>query len=204
MSELRDLVPEQVPSLGELRFGTPRGWVSQLPLDEATAAAWRRVAAGVPEVDFPDRARLHDVGLTILAVEAFDYHRRWLEEAPEKYGADVLANLKVGSEMTRQQHVAALLEQARLRAAAEDAMGGLDAVLLPVTPYTAPLIGQQLQRGTLLGFTRPFNTTGQPVIAVPAPSTGLPVGIQVAGRFGRERDLVVVALALESAWRNLS
>ena len=201
MSTLRDLVPERPRPLGRFRLATPRGWAGQLKLDVTTAEAWARVSAELPEVDFPNRARMHDAGLTILLVEAFDYHQRWVEEVPEKYGADVLALLRQGSQVPRAEYLAALLEQARVRADAEDAMRELDAVVLPVTPYIAPLIGQQLERGTLLGFTRPFNTSGHPVIALPAPTGGLPVGIQVVGRFGRERGLVEVALALEAAWR---
>jgi Asp-tRNA(Asn)/Glu-tRNA(Gln) amidotransferase A subunit family amidase len=101
--------------------------------------------------------------------------------------------------------VEALLEQARVRAEAEAAMeaAGVDAVLVPAVPRTAPRIGEELERGILLGFTRPFNTSGHPVITLPAPVPAgtLPVGIQVVGRFGRERELVAAALAVEASWR---
>jgi len=113
----------------------------------------------------------------------------------------VRALLEQGSRVPRQRYVEALLEMSRLRAEADAALAALDAILLPVSPYVAPLIGQALERGTLLGFTRPFNVSGQPVIALPAPTTGLPVGIQVIGRSGTERELVEVALALEAEWR---
>ena len=119
----------------------------------------------------------------------------------EKYGDDVRALLQQGSELPWSRYVEALLEMARLRAEAEAAMAGLDAILLPATPYVAPVIGQPLERGTLLGFTRPFNVSGQPVITLPATTSGLPVGIQVIGRCGAERGLVEVALALEAEWR---
>src|SRR5438132_7937224 len=71
------------------RLGVPAAWVSDL--DDDTARAWDVVAAGVPEVDFPDRDELFKVGLTILLVEAAAYHRQWATRYPEKYGADVLA-----------------------------------------------------------------------------------------------------------------
>jgi aspartyl-tRNA(Asn)/glutamyl-tRNA(Gln) amidotransferase subunit A len=201
MSELTGLVPESGRGLTELRLGVPRGWASSLALDETTAAAWERVSAGVPEVDFPDRTRMHDPGLVILLVEAYAFHQRWFEDHPDRYGKDVLALLQQGGGVPRDRYVAALLEQARIRAEAEGALAGVDALLLPAVPYVAPVIGAQLERGTMLGFTRPFNTSGHPVITLPAPTTGLPVGIQVVGHFGAERELVEVALALEAAWR---
>ncbi len=204
MSELRDLVPDRPRPLSELRLGIPRGWAAEVGLDAATAAAWKRVSRGIPEVDFVDRAALHDTGLTILLAEAWSYHQHWFRAGPEKYGADVRALLAAGREVPRRRYVDALLEQSRLRAAAEDRLAAVDALLLPAVPFVAPRIGEDVARGKLLAFTRPFNTTGHPVIALPAPTPGLPVGIQVVGRFGGEAALVEVALALETAWRTAS
>jgi Asp-tRNA(Asn)/Glu-tRNA(Gln) amidotransferase A subunit family amidase len=201
MSQLTSLLPDHPRPRAELKLGVPRGWVQQLTLDETTAQAWARVSGGIPEVDFPDRGRMHEAGIAILLLEAYAYHQRWFEDVPEKYGEDVRALLQQGSEVPRGRYVEALLEMSRLRAEADAAMGELDALLLPVTPYVAPVIGQPLERGTLLGFTRPFNVSCQPVIALPAPTTGLPVGIQVVGRSGAERRLVEAALALEAEWR---
>jgi Asp-tRNA(Asn)/Glu-tRNA(Gln) amidotransferase A subunit family amidase len=159
----------------------------------------------MPEIDFPDRARMHDAGLVILQVEAYAFHQRWLAAHRGSYGADVAALLDRAAEVPRTRYVEALLEQARVRAEAEAAMeaAGVDAVLVPAVPRTAPRIGEELERGILLGFTRPFNTSGHPVITLPAPVPAgtLPVGIQVVGRFGRERELVAAALAVEASWR---
>ncbi|HEX6547130.1 MAG TPA: amidase [Candidatus Dormibacteraeota bacterium] len=201
MSELTDLVPEAVPDLASLRLGVPRGWVEAL--DETTELVWQRVAEGIPEVDFLDRRSMHDAGVTILLTEALAYHRRWFTEQPEKYGEDVRALLRSGEDVPRSEYVVALLAMAQVRTEAEAAMErlGVDALLVPVAPFVAPRIGEQAPRGRLLAYTRPFNVSGQPVISLPAPAPGLPVGIQVVGRAGRERDLVAVAMALEAAWQ---
>ena len=188
---------------GDFRLGVPRGWVGSLAVDGPTTSAWERVSTGVEEIAFPDRALLHDTGLVILLAEAFEFHGRWFREDPTRYGDDVRLLLESASQVTRAAYVAALLDQARQRAAVEDALAaaGVDAVLVPTVPYVAPVIGAPLERGTLLGFTRPFNTTGHPVIVLPAPADGLPVGVQVVGRFGAEARLVSVAAALDAAWR---
>jgi aspartyl-tRNA(Asn)/glutamyl-tRNA(Gln) amidotransferase subunit A len=104
---------------------------------------------------------------------------------------------------SRQDYTRGLLEQSRIRVEAEAAMDGWDALLAPATRIPAPRIGEYHDRSDLTAYTRPFNSTGQPVIAIPAPVDGLPVGIQVVGHFGREAELVEVALALEEAWRSL-
>jgi amidase len=50
-------------------------------------------------------------------------------------------------------------------------------------------------------FTLPFNLSGQPAVSVPATSTssGLPIGIQLAARYGEEGTLLRTAAELEEA-----
>jgi aspartyl-tRNA(Asn)/glutamyl-tRNA(Gln) amidotransferase subunit A len=57
-------------------------------------------------------------------------------------------------------------------------------------------------REPLARFTRPFNTTGQPVVSLPAPSAGLPVGIQVVGR--TNEGALAAAAWLERQWRSVA
>jgi len=53
----------------------------------------------------------------------------------------------------------------------------------------------------ILQFTPQFNTTGQPAIAIPADRTadGLPIGVQLVGRFGEEELLLALAAQIEEA-----
>ena len=117
--------------LHEPRLGVPAGWVSDL--DEETARAWRLVSAGLPEVVFVDRMPLYDVGLTILLVEAAVYHRRWIAEFPEKYGPDVLGNLRRGLEVLAVDFDEAIVALPGLRDGAMRAMEDVDALVLPAT-----------------------------------------------------------------------
>ena len=201
MSELTGLVPPGHRPLSELRVAVPRGWGEDLHPE--IAAAWSRVASGLPRVEFPERRTLAEAAMAILDLEAATIHRRWLERCPEKYGDDVRERLQRAAGTSRQAYVQALLEQSRVRVQVEAAMDGWDALLAPVTRIPAPRIGEYHDRADLTAYTRPFNATGQPVMAVPAPVDALPVGVQVVGRFGREAELVEVALALEEAWRGL-
>jgi len=162
------------------RLAVPAGWVTGL--DQPTAEAWESVCLGLPEIEFDDRDALFQVGLTILLFEAAAFHRRWATECPEKYGADVLRLIQRGFEVSAADFEHALVERARLQDAARRAMRGVDALILPATAVVAPTIETANEmREPLSRFTRPFNTTHQPVAVLPAPVSGLPVGIQVAG-----------------------
>jgi Asp-tRNA(Asn)/Glu-tRNA(Gln) amidotransferase A subunit family amidase len=183
--------------LSEPRLAVPSGWVRDL--DEQTAAAWKLVSAGIPEIDFGDRETLHQTGLSILLYEAAQYHRKWATETPEKYGADVLRLIRLGFDVTETDYRHALTSRAQLAKEAMRKMDGVDALILPATAIVAPPIdaGHEV-REPLSRFTRPFNTTHQPVAVLPAPVAGLPVGIQVAGT--TNAGALRAAAWLERAW----
>src|SRR5258708_11742466 len=151
------------------RLGVRAGWV--MGLDDETARAGALVSDGIPEVDFPARKELFDVGLTVLLVEAAAYHRKWAAECPEKYGADVIGHIRRGLEVLAIDFEAALRALPRLREQARQAMEDIDALVLPATAIVAPPISAGGEvREPLARFTRPFNTTGQPAVALPAPA----------------------------------
>ena len=193
---------EDVPldRLSRPRLGVPAGWVRDL--DSPTSAAWALVSQGLPEVQFMDHGRLFEVGLTILLFEAASYHRRWATEFPDKYGADVLRLIRRGLEVPAVDYEKATKERQELELMAQGAMEGIDALVLPATGIVAPAVdaGQEV-REPLARFTRPFNTTHQPVAVLPAPARGLPVGIQVVGRTNAET--LRAAMWLEREWARL-
>ena len=185
------------------RVAVPKDWVGGL--DAPTEAAWRLVSTGLPEVDFVDRDRLFRTGLTILLVQAAAYHQKWVGQFPEKYGPDVLAHLKRGLTILGVDFVQAIRNQPRFIAQAKEAMKDVDALLLPATAMVAPPVGAGDEvREPLARFTRPFNTTGQPVVALPAPVPrgALPVGMQVVGR--TNAGALRAAWWLEHEWKNLT
>lgn len=188
-------------SLEKPRLGVPAGWVTDL--DEPTSLVWEQVSHGLPEVGFVDRDPLFQVGLTILLFEAAAYHREWATALPDKYGADVLSLIRRGMTVERGDYEEGLRERKRLQAEVIQKMDGFDALVLPATAIVAPPIdaGREV-REPLARFTRPFNTTGQPVAVLPAAVSGLPVGIQVVGR--TNTDTLRAAVWLEREWKALS
>jgi Asp-tRNA(Asn)/Glu-tRNA(Gln) amidotransferase A subunit family amidase len=180
------------------RLAVPAGWVAGL--DEATARAWATVSAGLQEIGFPSRDELFHVAQTIQRAEATAFHRPWIERWPERYGSEVLEKLTAGLDVRAVDYLDARREQRRMRIAARRAMRDVDAILTPATACVAPPVDAGEVREPLTRFTRPFSLTGQPVVVLPAPVSGLPVGIQIVGRRGEDAALVDIAIALEEEW----
>jgi amidase len=92
-------------------------------------------------------------------------------------------------------------------AAPEQGGSGFDLLVTPTVAAPPPELGWMTgeQEGarisSFIPYTAQFNVTGQPAISLPLhwTPTGLPVGVQLVGAFGREDVLVRVASALEQA-----
>jgi aspartyl-tRNA(Asn)/glutamyl-tRNA(Gln) amidotransferase subunit A len=188
-----DVAPGWAPSLA-----VPQGWEDDL--DEETGTVWREVTSGLPRVDFPGWKELEDIFQPILFAEATSYHFEWLRDRPGEYSDDVRSTLELGRKVSGAGYLWAIRQRQRMQDAVERALENFDAVLVPNTLIVAPLIGEPHVREKLLRFTRPFSLTGHPVVTLPAPTKGLPVGIQVVGRHGQDAALLQVAAALEARW----
>jgi aspartyl-tRNA(Asn)/glutamyl-tRNA(Gln) amidotransferase subunit A len=84
----------------------------------------------------------------------------------------------------------------------------LDALVVPTTPITASLIGEesitingqsQMTRALLLRLNRPANVAGLPAISVPVDpgKNNLPIGLQFIGTANSELTLLAIALNFE-------
>ena len=199
MSGLTGIAPGELA--GGYRLAVPHGWFDDL--DEETRAAWLRVAGELREIEFPGHRELGAPGTVILNAEAAQLHRERVEKHPDKFGEDVLGNLRRGLEVKAIDYLEALEERERLADEVELAMEGVDAILVPATPRVAPRIEEsEGVRPVMTRFTRPFNVTGQPIVTLPAPTNGLPVGIQVVGHYGEDAKVAEIAAWLEESWRN--
>jgi aspartyl-tRNA(Asn)/glutamyl-tRNA(Gln) amidotransferase subunit A len=197
-----------------LTIGVPSSfYVDDLDADIArvlddTIAALKRDGVNVVTVDLPDQRQLSTACQLVLAVEAAAFHKRWMIERPQDYGPQVLMRLQNGLAVPAISYLEAMRWRGPALAAHLAAISGVDAVLAPVAPVTAPTIAESdvgnsvdaeavIQR--LTRFTRPINYLGLPSLAVPAGFSqfGLPIGLQLIGKPFAEAML----LRLGAAWQ---
>jgi len=211
-----DYVAATKGSIKGLKIGVPTAfYVDDLDpevariLDE-TIAALKAEGAEIVQVELPDQRQLTAACQLVLATEAAAFHKRWMIERPQDYGAQVLMRLQNGLAIPGVSYLEAMRWRGPALAAYLAAVTGTDAVLAPVGPVPAPTIAESdvgngpdaeavIQR--LTRFTRPVNYLGLPSLAVPAgfTSSGLPVGMQLIGRSFDEAMLLRIGAAFQRA-----
>ncbi len=174
---------------------------------EAAAAALRRRGLRVREVRIPEMEWTVATQLVTLRAEASAVHAHWIRSRPRAYGADVRTRLQLGALVGGADYVLAQRMRARVRAAIGRAFDDVDVLLLPTTPITAPVVGERMVRwrsgkepvdGALVRLTAPFNLTGLPALSVPfGAAAGLPVGVQIVGKWNDEARVLAVGRLIE-------
>lgn len=189
---------------GPYTLARAAAWVDAVDLDPVVGAAWATVSTGLPTVDLPPADEYVDVGLTLLYAEAAASNYEQLTVHPATMGADVRELMTRGLQTRAVDYIAALAARGRLRTTVEAALSraGADALVIPACAITAPPLGADPIgfRDALTVFTRPFGVTGQPVVVLPAPTIGMPVGMQLIGRRGDDERLLAIAADLERRW----
>ena len=174
---------------------------------DAAGRALRRRGLRIREVRIPEIEWTVATQLVTLRAEASAVHGRWIRTRPRAYGADVRVRLQLGALVGGADYVLAQRMRARIRAALGHAFDDVDVLLLPTTPITAPIVGDRTVRwrsgeepvdGALVRLTAPFNLTGLPALSVPyGAAAGLPVGVQVVGRWNDEARVLAVGQLIE-------
>jgi len=178
-------------------------------LDE-TVATLKKEGAEIVTVELPDQRQLSGASQLVLAAEAAAFHKRWMIERPQDYGAQVLMRLQNGLTIPAVTYLEAMRWRGPALAAHNAAVTGIDAVIAPSSPVPAPTIAESdvgngpgaeavIQR--LTRFTRPVNYLGLPSLSIPSgfTRTGLPVGMQLIGRSFEEATLLRIGAAFQRA-----
>ncbi|HEY0912656.1 MAG TPA: amidase [Bradyrhizobium sp.] len=203
-------------SLKGLRIGVPTAfYVDDLDAEvgrilEDTVATLKREGAEIVKVELPDQRQLSSASQLVLAVEAAAFHKRWMIERLEDYGAQVRMRLENGLAVPAVTYLEAMRWRGPALSAHIAAVAGVDAVIAPVSPIPAPTIAESdvgagpgaeavIQR--LTRFTRPVNYLGLPSLAIPSGFTrgGLPVAMQLIGRSFDEATLLRIGAAFQRA-----
>jgi 1-carboxybiuret hydrolase len=193
-----------------LRIAIAGGYFRAGAFPEAQAAL-ARVAAALDvsaEVEFPEAQRARAAAYVITTSEGAALHLDRLRERARDFDPAVRDRLIAGAMVP-----AALVTKAQkfrrwYREQVLALFAGVDALLAPATPCSAPAIGQQSfvldgvelpLRPNIGVYTQPISFIGLPVVVVPVPLDPLPIGIQIIAAPWREDLALRIAYALERA-----
>jgi aspartyl-tRNA(Asn)/glutamyl-tRNA(Gln) amidotransferase subunit A len=204
----------RAPDSRPLRLGVLRGYfTAKLDPDVGALieATYERLsAAGVElrDTQIKHASDISNVYSFIALPEAALHHTATLEARPGDYTENVRLRLESGRYILAEDYLRAMRGRDILIQEVDDAMEGLEGLLLPAMPIPATTIGvatvrigvsDEPVRAMTLRLTQLFNVTGHPAITIPCGRTsdGFPVGLQIAGHRGRTAALLEVAGRLE-------
>jgi aspartyl-tRNA(Asn)/glutamyl-tRNA(Gln) amidotransferase subunit A len=145
-----------------------------------------------------------------LAEETGALYEHWPQRRAD-LGPDVVAEMEAGDRLSGREagHIMFLRLAYQERMLAKMHAQGIDMIVSPTEPITAPTIGtlkvpfagrQEVDvTSVMCGLTGVFNTLGWPAISVPCGMDALemPVGLQIAARPWREVDCLAAAAVVE-------
>lgn len=185
------------PRLDGVRIGVPRGYFFDPDVVDPEVAlavgetrdVFRALGAEVDDIDFPDPAVYLDN--QAFGAEYGAYHEERLRERPEELSEAIRARVEAALKVSGADYARARWRQQQFRMEARQVFRSVDLVLTPTSPIVAMPIAEvgPAAPGAVLGRnTSPFNHLHVPAVSVPCgySSGGLPIGLQIAGRWWEE------------------
>ncbi len=169
---------------------------------EAAAKVFARLGAKMEAVDVTWLREAAVANSLMTPADGAAFHHERLAEHPDWFGSDVRQRLETGRAFSSTEYALARKTQSEMTHRLKRFFQEYDALLLPSTPITAPLIEgndavEQARR--LTRFTAPFNLAGLPAISIPCgfSEAGLPIGLQLVSGAWKEAAVLRAARAYE-------
>jgi aspartyl-tRNA(Asn)/glutamyl-tRNA(Gln) amidotransferase subunit A len=200
--------------LDGLRLGIPQGR-PLADLDETVAArfsdatgALKRAGVRISDEQLPQLDEMVKVNANgaITPIEAYAIHRERLAAHGADYDPIVRNRIETGRDVSAADYVALMRNRAALLGAMDTRLSDLDGLVLPTTPTVAPTIAEVsssfeafIAKNTVgARNTNIVNFFNLCAISLPLPRAGgLPVGLMLVARNGRDRKLLRMAAAVE-------
>ena len=197
-------------SAGRPVLGVPdRAYVDQAT--EAGRAGFERAVQGLVEAGFEVRyeSAFEDIDAVtarhraLVTAEMALSHHEWFERYEERYAEATAETIRDGRDIDAETLATGRASQRRLRARLGERMdeAGVDAWICPAAPGPAP---EGIDDTGDPVMNAPWTHAGVPAVSVPAGTVdGLPLGLQVVGRYGGDERLLAqadrIAAALDGA-----
>jgi aspartyl-tRNA(Asn)/glutamyl-tRNA(Gln) amidotransferase subunit A len=199
---------EHPPREGSIKLGRPRGFfdrrsdpVVRAAFDDALNALAHQGAHIVEFEDPVDFERILLDHRRVMAAEAAHVHSDWLDEFPDEYPPRIRSLVEEGRSLTALDYLRAEHRMHSTRWASMRVLNtqNLDAMITLATVSMAP---DPSTTGDP-AFNSPWSYSGLPTVSFPngLSADGLPVAIQLIGRFVSDRDLLRRAHWCEQAIR---
>jgi aspartyl-tRNA(Asn)/glutamyl-tRNA(Gln) amidotransferase subunit A len=173
-------------------------------------AVLERAGARLVEIDMEWPVAGLNENSFYLTEESGALYEHWPQRRAD-LGPDIVAEMEAGDRLSGRDagHIMFLRLEYQERMLAKMHEQGIDMIVSPTEPITAPTIGTRQVpfagepevdvTSVMCGLTGVFNTLGWPAISVPCgkDSLGMPVGLQIAARPWREVDCLAAAAVVE-------
>lgn len=203
-------------ALDGLRFAVPEDLVMD-DIDDAVARAFTHAlsklsAAGATVIEVPMKmlAEAREINL-FSPIEAYAWHRRLLDEAPEQYDHRVVQRIRAGADYTENDLAALHVRRRDWIARVTEALAGYDALLMPTVPIVAPRTEALLASDDafftanrlLLRNSSLINLLDGCAMSLPCHRAGeLPVGLTVAAPALADARVAAIGIAIEQVIRH--
>jgi aspartyl-tRNA(Asn)/glutamyl-tRNA(Gln) amidotransferase subunit A len=159
----------------------------------------RSAGARIEEVEPPeDLGLVYAAHRAVVFSECAAYHQETFRQRPEDYGPKLRQLIELGQVTPAVSYIQAQRLRRRFGRRLGETLRGMDALLTPTTPTTAP---SGLSATGDRRFQIPWSFAGVPAINVPSglDRSGLPLGIQLVGALFAEDRLLATAYWCEKA-----
>jgi aspartyl-tRNA(Asn)/glutamyl-tRNA(Gln) amidotransferase subunit A len=201
--------------LRQFRIGVPDGFFATgihpdvLAAVEQVRATFAAARVPAEHVDGRGIEDARSVWLRVCTPEFYAAHPR-LRERRDQISPSVQAWLDIGAGLSADERAAATRRRGEIGRWFRERLEGFDALLIPTSPYPAPLADQteiDLGGGRTVSIneigpgwlTSSVNLAGLPAISMPAgrSSEGLPIGVTLVGNDRHEETLLRLAAMWE-------
>jgi amidase len=211
LTTLKTPVPNYLNQLSEdirgLRIGVDHAFATEVVHEQVVAllgeteATFRDLGADICEITVPSADHVSEAFQVLCGSEAAASHKETYPKYAPEYGNELSELIQKGRKITEPQLAESLQERNRLVDGLSEVFQKIDLLLSPTLSFPVPRLDSiDFERMTVkrsdtsgvpedlysacLRFTALFNFAGNPAISFPAgfSSSGMPIGMQLAGR----------------------
>ena len=173
--------------------------------DDKSFCALNHSTSRIPDLEICSAMEAH-----ITLAEATSYHEPYLKKQADDYGPGVRTDLEAGRYLLATDYVKSQRARTLLQRNFNEAFKQAEVIVSPTFPALPPLGGEVLVKSgdlqenvidAFLRFNIPYDLTGFPAISLPCgfSASGLPVGLQIAGKAFDEVTILRAASAYEQS-----